>query len=104
MKLLADHRGRSIRLTDERFDHLQVHHPEMSGQLDRMFETLSDPDIVMRSKVDVSVELFYKHYSGSPVSDKFLCIVVKTSGNDNFVITAYYTDTVKRGEVLWERK
>jgi hypothetical protein len=104
MKLLVDHRGRGIRLTDERFDHLQAHHPEMFGQLDRFSETLSVPDMVIRSKVDASVELFYKHYSASPVSDKFLCIVVKTSGMDYFVITAYYTDTVKRGEVLWERK
>jgi hypothetical protein len=104
MKLLVDHRGRGIRLTDERFDHMQTHHPEMSGQLDRISETLSVPDMIVRSKIDASVELFYKHYVGSPVSDKFLCTVVKTSGNDHFIITAYYTDTVKRGEVLWEKK
>ena len=29
---------------------------------------------------------------------------VKTLPDDHFIITAYYTDTVKRGEVLWEKK
>jgi hypothetical protein len=58
MNLLVDHRGRGIRLTDERFDHMQTHHPEMSGQLDRISETLSVPDMIVRSKIDASVELF----------------------------------------------
>jgi hypothetical protein len=39
-----------------------------------------------------------------PVKDKFMCVVLKVTKNDLFIITAYFTDTVKRGEVLWQKK
>jgi hypothetical protein len=49
------------------------------------------------------VELFYKWYAATPVTAKFLCVVVKAVPDDPFMITAYHTDAVKRGEVLWEK-
>ena len=36
------------------------------------------------------------------VTSKFLCIVVKFVAGGSFIITAYYTDTIKRGESLWQ--
>lgn len=96
--------SRSIRLTDERLDHLETDHPEMRGQAPRIAETLANPDWIIRSRTDSTVELFYKHYSSTPVMTKFLCVVVKTQPEDRFIITSYYTDAVKRGEVLWEKK
>jgi len=35
------------------------------------------------------------------VGDKHLCVVVKMSEVDAFVLTAYLTDGVKRGWRLW---
>jgi hypothetical protein len=32
-----------------------------------------------------------------------MCVVVKVAPPDAFIVTAYYTDAVKKGEVLWER-
>jgi hypothetical protein len=93
MKEFKDHRGRTVRLSDERLNHLETQHPEMVSQVERMCETLAYPERVIRSKTDASVELFYKHYRTTPVSEKFLCIVVKTFKDDNFVVTAYYTDS-----------
>jgi hypothetical protein len=104
MKLFKDNQGQSIRLTDERLDHLETQHPEMVGQLNRISETLMVPDRIIRSKTATTVELFYKHYETTPVSEKILCVVVKTAQDYNFVITAYYTDTIKRGQILWEKK
>ncbi len=76
----------------------------MVDQLDRIFTSIADPDRIVRSRTDNSVELFYKYYASTPVSMKYLCIVVKTFKDDNFIVTAYYTETVKRGKVLWEKK
>ena len=104
MPRFEDNRGRLIRLSDERLDHLESQHPEMAGQLDRIVNTLADPDRIIRSRTDASVELFYKYYASTPVSMKFLCIVVKHSNDDNFIITAFFTDSVKKGEVIWEKK
>ncbi|MBM3224120.1 MAG: hypothetical protein FJZ47_09990 [Candidatus Tectomicrobia bacterium] len=104
MQRLTDVYNRSIRLTAERRQHLEIAHPEMTDQIARVMQTLANPDTIVRSRTDEMVELFYKHYPSTPVTNKFLCTVVKALPDDYFIITAYYTDTVKRGEVLWEKK
>ena len=76
----------------------------MSDQLPRIVATLAHPDQIVQSRTDNTVELFYKHYPSTPVTSKFLCTVVKVLPEDYFVITTYYTDTIKRGDVLWAKK
>ncbi len=104
MKWFKDIHNRQIRLTDERQEHIETDHPEMLGEVDKIEETLSNPDIIVRSRTDPDVELFYRHYDITPVTDKYLCVVVKILGENMFIITVYFTDTIKRGKVLWERK
>lgn len=64
---------------------------------------LSDPDRIIQSKTDVSVALYYKFFEATPVTSKHLCIVVKAATDNPFIITMYFTDSVKKGEVIWER-
>lgn len=104
MKWFKDIHGRQIRLTDERLNHIEADHPEMSGQIDKIKETLSNPDAIIRSRTDPNAELFYKYYDITPVTKKYLCVIIKVITDDLFLITTYFTDTVKRGEILWERK
>jgi hypothetical protein len=104
MKWFTDIHQRQVRFEDERQEHIRLTHPEMSGQIGKIKETLLEPDIVIRSRTDSTVELFYRHYRITPVTDKFLCVVVKVLENDFFIITAFFTDTKKRGETLWKKK
>jgi hypothetical protein len=104
MEWFKDIHNRRIRLTDERQEHIETDHPEMLGQIDKIGDILLDPAIVVRSRTDPNVELFYQHYGITPVTEKYLCVVVKVLIGDLFIITAYFTDTIKRGEILWERK
>ncbi len=104
MKWFRDIHNRHIRLTKERQDHFENDHPEMFGQINKIEETLSKPDIIVRSQTDSDVELFYRHYDTTPVTDKYLCVVVKVLNDDVFIVTAYFTDKIKRGEIIWERK
>jgi len=104
VKWLKDVHNRQIRLTEERQKHIEFDHPEMSKQINKIQETLLNPDIIVRSRTDPDVELFYRHYDATPVTDKYLCVVVKVLVDDIFIITAYFTDKIKRGEILWERK
>jgi len=53
------------------------------------------------SRTDSSVDLYYRLYEETPVTTKYLCVVVKDPGANGFVLTAYYTDTIKKGEVRW---
>ena len=104
MKWFKDFRNRWIRLTYERQEHIETDHPEMSGQSDKIQDTLLNPDRIIRSRTDPDVELFYRHYDITPVTEKYLCVVVKVLIDDLFIITAYFTDTIKQGEILWKKK
>jgi hypothetical protein len=103
MKLLHDYTGRTVRLTDERLKHV-LEHPELAQLEEELAIVLRTPDEVRRSKSDAAVELAYRHYVGTMVGDKWLCVVSKYSEDDAFVITAYLTDALKSGEVLWPKK
>lgn len=75
MESLRDVRDRSIRLTEERQQHLETAHPELADSVRRIAETLANPDRIVRSATDETVELYYRHYPSTPVTSKFLCIV-----------------------------
>ena len=103
MLYFRDLKNRSIRLTEERLHHFEADHPEMAAQTPSISETLAPPDRIVRSRSDSTVELFYMWYLATPVTTKLLCVVVKVLPDDHFIITSYYTDAVKGGEVLWEK-
>lgn len=101
--VLKDYAGREIRLTDERKQHI-LEHPEMQGLEAAIGDTLAHPETVIRSLSDSAVWLYYRYYRETPVGEKWLCVVVKVDAADAFVITAYLTDEVKRGDVIWSAK
>ena len=100
MKILHDHQGLAIRLTDERLAHI-LEHPEMVGLQAVLEETLARPEQVVESLSDPQACLYYRYYVGTRVGDKYLCVVVKVDHDDAFVLTAYLTDTIKKGRQLW---
>jgi hypothetical protein len=103
MKTFRDYRGQSIRLSEERRKHI-LEHPEMKGMLQHIKETLFEPQRVVQSVSDKEAHLYYKFYIGTKVGDKHLCVVVKTLKRDAFILTAYLTDSIKKGDIIWLRK
>lgn len=95
----TDYAGRSIRLTDERLEHIE-RRPELREQRDRIEETLREPDEVRESDHDDAVHLYYRHYRSTPVTEKWLLVISKITIQDPFVITAFYTDRLKSGTVV----
>ena len=73
----------------------------MENELERILQT---PSEVRRSRFDDDVRLFYEFYTRTRVGGKWLCVVVKYLADDAFVITAYLTDTLKAGEIVWPKK
>lgn len=61
MKILRDHEGLAIRLTDERLAHI-LEHPEMAAMEAAIAETLRHPERVVQSFSDPLVRLFCRHY------------------------------------------
>ena len=99
-KVVLDCEGRPIRLTDERLAHIGDH-PEMLGLESAIEDVLRSPERVVESLSDRQVRLYYRSYVSTHVGDKYLCVVVKLGHDDAFVLTAYLTDTVKKGRTLW---
>ncbi|MDQ1329361.1 MAG: hypothetical protein QG641_2650 [Candidatus Poribacteria bacterium] len=91
-------------MTNERLKHIEIDHLEMSYQIAKIYETLQFPDIIIRSNTDYEVELFYRHYKSTPLTEKYMCVAVKAKQNDPFILTAYFTDKIKRGAILWQKK
>ena len=100
MKVLHDFQGLAIRLTDERRTHI-LEHPEMVPMEPAIEETLLHPERVVQSFSDPQARLYYRFYFRTIVGSKYLCVVVKMLDDDAFVLTAYLTDRIKKGEVLW---
>lgn len=103
MKRFRDYQGRVVRLTAERWAHVQEH-PEMVGMEGAVQATLAAPDVVIRSLADPQAHLYHRFYFGTRVGDKYLCVVVKVHDEDAFLLTAYLTDRVRKGVVLWRAK
>lgn len=99
---LQDLFGRAIRLTAEREVHI-LRHLEMQGQIDKLEEVLKTPDVIVKSNRDPAVLLYQRRYLATPVSEKYLLVAVKIGADDAFVITAFFTDAIKKGERLWEK-
>ena len=78
-------------------------HPEIANQLSKVEETLVDPDEVRESVRSSSVWLFYKLYAKTPVSKKFLLVAVQILNGEGFIVTAFFTDKVKKGGLIWKK-
>jgi hypothetical protein len=47
--------------------------------------------------------MFYKLYPHSPVSEKYLLVIVEVSDAEGFIVTAFFTDKLKKGGLLWKK-
>lgn len=101
-QVFTDHQGRAIRLTEERWQHI-LSHPEMEGQQERLAETLSDPSVIVATVKDESAHAYHRLYERTPVTRKYLIVVVKTLEEDAFILTAFFSSRQKRGEVIWPK-
>lgn len=99
---ITDLFDRKIRFTDERRNHI-LKRGEMKNQTRKIIETLKKPDIVITSSHDRSVLLYHKFYAKTPVGEKYLLVGVKMLVGDAFLITAFFTDKVKKGEIHWKK-
>lgn len=65
---------------------------------------ISTPHLVRPSRSDPEVKLFYDYCAETTVGSKWLCVVIKYTQQDAFIITAYLTNQPKAGEDLWPTK
>jgi hypothetical protein len=76
----------------------------MAGMRQALEETLQAPTVVVESLSDPAARLYHRFYVRTMVGEKYLCVVVKFLFQDAFVVTAYLTDQVKKGKIVWPEK
>jgi len=87
-----------VRTTSSYWEVLIEKHPDIEDHFDRISECLKSPSQIRRSKQDNKVLLFYLS-----LEKYILSVVVKREHSTGFIITAYRTDKIKEGEVIWKR-
>ncbi len=92
-----------VRLTEERWQHITYHHPEMAGQRERVLETLTEPEMIQQG--DLGELLAVRFYRETPLTGKYLVVVYREVGpDDGFILTAYLASRTSTGRVvLWKR-
>lgn len=108
MKLIfCPYLDREVVLTDERYEHIQKHHPELLPEHEHALEsTVRDPDSVRRSERFQNARLFTKYFDTLRGGKYTVVVIVNDSRNGvrDWIITAYMARKITRGGVEWERR
>jgi hypothetical protein len=92
--------GYRVVLTRNRWrEILRFKHPVLTGHEAAVRSAICDPDLICASAKDSNVHLFYRS-----IDEGYVCVVV--GGDDpeeRFVVTAYFTKSIKRGRRLWTK-
>ena len=101
-EILEDLFGRRILLTDEGWNHILERHHYMIDFRDEIGQTLQKAEEIRRSTTaPQTTSLYYKWYHETFRGDKWVCVVVKALPDEAFVVSAYVTERIKDGEVIW---
>ncbi len=96
--------GNTIRVTYRQWVHVAENHDYMSGNLDKVLETIAAPRLVLRGLHGESLAL--RDYENTNITRK-TCVVVYRDEPNSFLITAFLTSKPhkieQKGELLWSR-
>jgi len=103
MIIVYSKNGVSIRLTQERWNHIVNRHPEIFDQKERVLQTITEPELIQKG--DFGELIAVRFYDKTPLTSKHLIAIYKELSNkDGFLITAYFTNKPsERRQVVWKQ-
>jgi len=90
--------NKRVRLTEVQWAHIQYKHKELNAEIQKIELALKQPDIIYYSKTDV-LYYYYKHFDQTPVSNKYLLLVVKHLNGEGFVVTAFFCSKIRKANM-----
>lgn len=91
-----------IRLTEERWHHISMGHPEIADFYFEILETIEDPSVIYAGNHGGLIAISNKLEQ----IDKFIVVVYKETGlNNGFIITAYLSSKIQKFDkkkILWK--
>jgi hypothetical protein len=71
----------------------------LAGHEKAVRDCVRDPEVIRVSVKDATVHLYYRS-----IEERYVCVVVGGDDpEDRFVVTAYFTKGVKKGQDLWTK-
>lgn len=102
VKHLIAHDGRTIRFPNTQKFHIAYFHPEVLADESKIELTVSEPELVARGATE-DTRVCYRFFTDTTVTAKYLAVIMKLLDGEGFIVTAYFTDKVKRGKIVWRR-
>jgi hypothetical protein len=93
----------SVRLTDERWQHITIGHPEVADYYFEILETIEQPELIYEGKNEelIAIKKFEK------ISSKFVVVIYKeTNEQDGFIISAFvskHQQEFDKKKVIWKQ-
>jgi len=95
--VIKDILGNQYRLTDERWAHITANHPELNRRKSDLADCLLNPEVIVKSANDPFILIYQKQEQ-----DRHYLAVV-THMSKKFIITAFITDKIKLGKIIWQK-
>ena len=78
-------------MSRERWNHIMEKHPNVNS-LELIRNTLESPSFIKKDKFDHLVNYYYKYFKNK---NNYLLVVVKYLNGNGFILTSFYTKTIK---------
>lgn len=92
-----------IRLTNERWLHISIGHPEIAGYYYEILETVENPQIIYEDSENGLIAVSFRY----ELINKFIVVIYKeVSSVDGFIITAYLSNKEQKFEkkkIVWNQ-
>ena len=92
---ITDKTGRVIRLTKRQWSHIIIKHPDLSEKDQEIQQVLEKPDLILPHKFDDSMGNYCKY---DKKEKAYLFTAVKYLNGEGFVVTAFYTQQIKKND------
>ena len=98
MEIFINYKNQDCIMSAEQYEHIHQRHPEATNEL--ISKCLKDPIEVRRSSSSIISYLYYTFKN----SKLLFCVVLKECSDGNFISTAYTTNKMKNGKVIYMKE
>lgn len=95
--------GAAVELTPERLKHIVDRHPAMLDASRSIPLALASPDLVLFPEGEIDQRIYYRRHQFRHIGEQWLAVVVIEREYRKFIVTAYATDFIKRGDVHYAK-